>query len=180
MALPDYFKRGMGTPVIWGQASGSGVTNTLSFNNLADGVARMGAYADLGELFSREYAVILTVETGTAPTAGLTADLYFACSPTTSLWPAGITGSDGDWPADGNEDEWIQQLGRPPFMQFVSTDDANTAQIQFSQRPLVPTGRYVVPVFHNQLGQAVRNQGTPADNASRIYLYPLVDSIQDT
>ena len=177
MALPDYFKLSQGTAVIWGESGASGVTKTLTFNNLADGSARMGASADLGSDWDREYLVIVTVETGTAPTAGNTVDFYFACSYNNSTWPAGVTGSDGAWPADGNEDEWSKQLGSP-VCSLIATNDGNTTQ---TQNAVIwrPAGRYVAPVADNNLGQAIRNQGTATDNTSRIILVPLIDKVID-
>jgi len=178
MALPDYFVQSQGTPVIWRDSGGSGGTAVIPLNNLADGAARMGAAVDLGENWNREYLVTLVVETGTAPTAGNRVDLYFACSHDNSLWPAGVTGSDGAWPADGNEDEWAAQLGWP-VVSLLATNDGNATQVQ---NPVIwrPSGRYVAPVTDNNLGVAFRNQGTPSANASRIILVPLRDAVVDT
>ena len=82
MALPDYNVVADGTPIIWGEAGATGtygtVTNTLSLDALADGTGRMGAYVDLGATRAEVWGALLIVETGTAPDAGLTADLYFA------------------------------------------------------------------------------------------------------
>jgi len=177
MALPDSFVQSQGTAVIWGESGASGVTKTLSFDALANGSARMGASADLGSDWNREYLVILSIETGTAPTAGLTCELYFACSYDNSLWPAGVTGSDGAWPSDGNEDEWSPQLGTPVSV-LVATNDANTVQ---TQNAVIwrPTGRYVAPVVDNNLGQAIRDETTATDNGSRVILVPLNDKIID-
>ena len=179
MALPDYLKSEHGTAVIWGEAGASGVTNTLSFDALAAGSARMGASADLGATWDQDYFVMLVIETGTAPTAGTsTVDLYLACSYDNSNWPAGVTGSDAAWPSDGNEDEWAKQLGLP-VVQLVATNDANTVQ---RQQPVLwrPTGRYVAPVVDNNMDQAVRDEATAANNDSRIYLVPVRSLVQDT
>lgn len=181
MALPDYIYLSQGTAVIWGEAGATGisltVTKTLSLDGLADGSARMGASADLGASWNREYLAILIVETGTAPTAGTTAELYFACSHDNTNWPAGVTGSDGAWPADGNEDEWAKQLGQPVAV-LVATNDANTVQ---KQNAVIwrPTGRYVAPVVDNNLGQAFRDETTATDNDSRVVLIPLNEVITD-
>jgi hypothetical protein len=178
MALPDYFVQTQGTPIIWRDSGGAGGTAVITLNNLADGTARMGAAVDLGINWNREYLVTLVVETGTAPTAGNRVDLYFACSHDNSLWPAGVTGSDGAWPADSNEDEWAAQLGWP-VVSLLATNDGNTTQVQ---NPVIwrPSGRYVAPVTDNNLGVAFRNQGTPANNTSRIILVPLRDAVVDT
>ncbi len=160
----------LGTPAIWGEAGGAGVTKTLSLDALASGSARMGASLDLGAQWDQEYYVQLIIESGSAPTAGGTVDLYLACSNDGTTWPAGVTGSDGAWPADGNEDEWAAQLGGP-VCSLVATNDATTVQVQ---QPVIwrPTGRYVVPVVDNNMDQAVRDEATATNNDSRVILVP--------
>lgn len=177
MTLPDYLKIEPGPAIVWGEAGASGVTHTLSLDALADGTARMGAVADLGAQWDREYAVMLVVETGTAPTAGTGVQLYLPCTHSTSYYPGGVTGSDGAWPSDSNEDEWALQLGTPVTTLFA-TNDGNTVQVQ---APVIwrPSGRYVVPVVDNNLGQAFRDEATATDNASRVILVPLRELIQD-
>lgn len=176
MALPDSFVFGQGTPIIWGEAGAGGVTNTLTFEALADGSGRMGASADLGATFAQLYRVELRIETGTAPTAGNRLDLYFASSYDNSVWPGGVTGSDAAWPADGNEDEWAVQLEY--ITSLIATNDADTVQVA----PAViwiPKGRYVVPVVDNNLGQAVRDEATATNNGSRVILVPINSTIAD-
>jgi len=177
MALPDKILIEQGTAIVWGEAGATGVTNTLSLNNLANGSARMGASVDLGSNWRREYLVIFQVETGTAPTAGTTAELYLASSHDNSTWPGGVTGSDGAWPSDGNEDEWSPQLGNPASV-LVATNDGNVVQ---TQNAVIwrATGRYVAPVVDNNLGQALRNEGTATNNDSRVILVPLDEVIVD-
>lgn len=177
MALPDYFKVEPGTAVIWGEAGASGVTNTLSLDALANGSARMGAVKDLGTEWDQDYMVMMAIETGTAPVAGNTFELYLACTHSTSYYPGGVTGSDGAWPSDGNEDEWRPQLGAPVVV-LVVTNDANVLQVQ---QPVIwrPAGRYVVPVVDNNSGQAIRDEVTATNNDSRVILVPLRSLIQD-
>lgn len=181
MALPDYFKIEPGTAVIWGEAGAAGtygtVTKTLSLDALADATARMGAYADLGAQWDEEYMVMLIIETGTTPTAGNRVDLYIACSHSSSFFPAGVTGSDAAWPSDSNEDEWAMQLGAP-VCSLIATNDGNTVQVQ---QPVIwrPSGRYVVPVVDNNLGQAFRDETTATDNDSRVILIPRRFLVQD-
>jgi hypothetical protein len=181
MALPDFFTIAQGTPVIWGEAGATGislsVTKTLTFEALAAGSARMGASADLGANWYREYLVILIIESGTAPTAGGAIDLYFACSHDNTNWPGGVTGSDGAWPADGNEDEWAKQLG-VPVTSLIATNDANTVQVQ-NAVIWRPSGRYVAPVVDNNWDQAVRDEATATNNDSRVVLIPLQDTVQE-
>lgn len=176
MALPDSFVYSLGTPVIWGEASGSGVTNTLSLDALADGSARMGASVDLGATFNQLYLVQFRVETGTAPTAGNRADLYFACSFDGTTFPGGVSGSDGAWPADGNEDEWAVQLEY--VTSLIATNDGSVIQVAPTVL-WVPKGRYVAPVVDNNLGQAFRDEATASNNDSRVILYPLNSTVVD-
>jgi hypothetical protein len=178
MAYPDYFKSEFGTAIVWGQASGSGVTKTLSFNALAAGSGQMGAKADLGAQWDEEHVAILMAESGSAPTAGMALDGYLAYSYDDTTWPAGVSGSDGAWPADGNEDEWAKQLGRP-VISLISTNDGNTTQVQ-NAVCFRPKSRYIAPVVDNNWDQALRNQGTPANNTSRFIIIPKRFLIQDT
>jgi hypothetical protein len=178
VALPDYIKSEFGTAVIWGESGASGVTKTLTFEALAAGSARMGASADLGAAWDQDYYVQLIIESGSAPTAGGAIDLYIACSYDNSTWPAGVSGSDGAWPSDGNEDEWAKQLGRP-VCSLIATNDGTAIQVQ---QPVIwrPRGRYVAPVVDNNWDQAVRDEATATNNDSRVILVPVRTFIQDT
>lgn len=148
----------------------------MSFDALADGSARMGAEVDLGANWKRRYRVELWIETGTAPTAGLTVDLHFASSYDGTNYPGGVSGSDGAWPADGNEDEWAKQLEY--IGSLVATNDGNVLQIQAAWI-WEAKGRYVAPVVDNNLGQAVRDEVTATNNDSRLILIPLDDQVVD-
>jgi hypothetical protein len=172
MALPDTFKVSQGTAIIWGEAGASGVTNTLSLDALADGAARQGASVDLGSDWDRDYAVYLVVETGTAPTAGNVVDLYLVSSQNGTDWPAKVTGSDAAYTL-GTADANLRQAG-PPVVSLFATNDANTV---LRQAPVVwrPAGRYVAPIFDNNLGQAIRDETTATNNDSRVIIIPLID-----
>lgn len=176
MALPDYQEVTQGTAIVWGEAGGSGVTATLSVDALANGAARMGASVDLGANFARRYRVTLRAETGTAPTAGNTVDLHLVTSADNSNWPAKVTGSDASYTL-GTSDANLRQAG-PPVSSLIATADANTT---LEQAPVIwePEGRYVVPIFVNRLGQAIRDQATNSNNTSRVILTPLRDVINE-
>lgn len=178
MALPDYVTRQQGTAVVWGEAGATGVTKTLSLDALASGSARMGASADLGANWYEEHILVAAIESGTAPTAGTAVDVYLAYSHDNTTWPAGVTGSDGAWPADGDEDEWAKQLGTPA-VSVIATADGNVVQVQ---NPVIvrPKARYVAPVVDNNWNQAIRDEATATNNDSRIYLVPLQYVIQDS
>ena len=176
MALPDYIEVTQGTAVVWGEAGASGVTATLSIDALASGAARMGAAVDLGANFADEYIVELRVETGTAPTAGNTVELYLLSSTDNSNWPAKVTGSDGAYTL-GTSDANLRQAGSP-VVTLVATNDGNTVLIQ-NQSIWRPRGRYVVPIVDNNLGQAFRDETTATDNGSRVILTPRRTVIND-
>ena len=176
MALPDFAKIEQGTAVVWGEASGSGVTNTLSLDALANGSGRMGAAVDLGSVFDEEYLVYLYVETGTAPTAGTYVELYLASSHDNSNWPGKVTGSDAAYPATVSANKL--QLG-PPVVILIATNDGTTT---LKQQPVIwnPPARYVVPVVINSLGQAFRDEATASNNDSRVIIVPRRLLVQDT
>lgn len=176
MALPDYQKAELGTSVVWGEASGSGVTNTLSLDALANGSGRMGASVDLGSVFEDEYVLEVRVETGTAPTAGNVVEVYLAWSTDNSNWPGKVTGSDAAYPSTVSANKL--QLGIPAAV-LVATNDGNTT---LKQNGIIvrPAGRYVAPVVVNLLGQAFRDEATNSNNDSRVVLTPRRLLIQDT
>lgn len=175
MALPDYFKYELGTAIVWGEAGGSGVTATLSLDALADAAGRMGAAVDLGAV-QEDYIAMLWVETGTAPAADKTVELYLAWSHDNTNWPGKVTGSDAAYPATVAANK--KQLG-PPAIILVSTADGTTVLKQNAD-VIVPKGRYVVPVVVNLLGQAFRDEATASNNDSRVILVPRRILIQDT
>ena len=176
MALPDYIEVTQGTAIVWGEAGASGVTATLSLDALANGAARMGAAVDLGANFADEYIVELRVETGTAPTAGNTVELYLVSSTDNSNWPAKVTGSDAAYTL-GTNDANLRQAGQP-VATLVATNDGNTVLTQ-NQSIWRPRGRYVVPIVDNNLGQAFRDETTATDNGSRVILTPRRTVIND-
>ena len=176
MALPDNLKIQQGTAIIWGEAGASGVTHTCSLDALANAAARMGASADLGATFDDEYLAWLLVETGTAPAAGTTVELYLVCSRDNSQWPAKVTGSDAAYTL-GTSDANLKQAVAP-VVSLIATNDTNTLLVQ---SPVVwrPRGRYVVPIVYNKLGVAFRDETTATDNDSRVILVPRQAIITD-
>jgi hypothetical protein len=176
MALPDYIEVTQGTAIIWGESGASGVTAVCSLDALANGAARQGASVDLGANFADEYLVYFSVETGTAPTAGTTAEAYLVSSYDNTLWPAKVTGSDGAYTL-GTNDANLGQAG-PPVVSLRATNDGNTV---LTQAPAIwrPRGRYVAPIIDNNLGQAFRDETTASDNGSRLILVPRRTVIND-
>ena len=173
-ALPDYVKGSLGTAVVWGEAGAAGVTATCSFDALANAGGRMCASVDLGATWDQDQIVILHVETGTAPAAGTTVELYLAFSHDNTNWPGKVTGSDGAYPATIADNK--KQLSLAAIL--VATADTNTV---LKQAPVIirPTGRYVTPVVVNLLGQAFRDETTASDNGTRVFMVPLLTSVAD-
>ena len=176
MALPDYFKHEAGTQIIWGQPSASGVTKDLSLNNLADAAGRMGVFADLGAAWDGLYIVEFRVETGTAPTAGLTAELWLAWSMDSGTWPGKVDGTDAAYPTTVSANK--RQLGFPTVT-LVATNDANTILRQ-NAILIRAMARYVAPVVINLLGQTFRNEGTATNHDSRVLMTPYRLLVQDS
>ncbi len=180
MALPDFFKTEFGTAVVWGTASGTGpvVTDILTLNNLANNASRMGASVDLGAQWE-EQALWLYIETGTAPAAGELYFLYMAVARVSSgEWPGGVTGSDAAFQTtEAANDEHLRQFGLPNIV-LPATNDTNASQ-RSNYRRWMPGGQFVVPIVYNHSGQALRDQGTPAANTSRVIMQPLRSLIQD-
>jgi hypothetical protein len=169
MALPDYIQLTQGTAIVWGESGASGVAAVCSLNNLAGGSAQQGASVDLGANWEDEYTAILAIETGTAPTAGNTYELYFGFSHDNTNWPAKMTGSNGAYTL-GTSDANLRQIGTPAVV-LVVTNDGNTLLIQ-AGGIIRPRARYVAPLVDNNSGQATRNQATASNNLSRVYLVP--------
>jgi len=168
MALPDYFKLEHGTALIFGENGGSGVTNAIAWDALANGSGRMSASFDLGAQWDQEWAFWATVETGTAPAAGAIVEYYIAWSYNGTVWPGKVTGSEAAYPTTVADNK--KQLGTPVHV-LVATADANTAITQ-NVRRFFPPARYGVLVPINLLGQAFRDQATASNNLSRAYMVP--------
>lgn len=165
----------LGTPIVFGEAGGTvgglAVTNTWSLDALAAGSARMSAEADLGADLPHELLFEPYGETGTAPTAATLVDFFAAFSRDGTNYPGGVTGSDGAWPSDGNEDEWKPQLGRR-VASLVATNDGNVVQQQAPERRK-PTGRYLALVCDNNLNVALRDEATASNNGSGMVVTPI-------
>ena len=150
ISLPDYFKAELGTLISW---MGSGGTYVGTLTSLANGSARMFTKGDLGATWDEDYLCRLVLEFATAPTAGVSCEAYLAFSNDNSVWPAGVSGADAAWPADGNEDEWAKQLG-PPAAWLIATNDASGTVQVGPWHTVRPKSRYVTPVVDNNSGVA--------------------------
>ncbi len=184
MALPDFIDVKQGPEYVFGEPTATDVTHSLSLNGLASGSARMSASADLGESFSDEYIVYFRVETatGTAPTAGNTCELWLVSSNDNSTWPGFVSGGDGAYPPSAQTAATLAQalpLLGPAACVLVTTPEADKV---IRQSPVIwrPRGRYVVAVVRNSLGVAIKTEGTPASNDSRVLLVPRRVQVSET
>lgn len=164
------FTEELGTPIVWGEAGASGVTNTLSLNALASGAGRVGVAADLGAQWDCDLLAQAIAESGTAPTAGGAVEVFLIFSRSASSgWPAGIgdvSASDAAFTVANSA-----QLGLPAA-QVVAINAANTTQTQAGVR-IRAKARYVTVVVINRWDQGIRNQGTATDNTSRVIVTPV-------
>ena len=151
-----------GTPVVWADTTdyggdGGARTHQLSLAALADGAARQGAKADLGNPRPNKYAVTMRLEYDVAPADDTAAYLYWAPSlsgTAATANPAGTTGSDAAYTGTAGSTlaESLQQLiiiGVLPL-----TNDADTI-IQQKTFWFAPPTRYGMPVVYNAGGQAL-------------------------
>lgn len=153
-----------GTPLVWansGDYNGDGGdrTHQISLASLADGAAREGDKADLGEIHALEYAVSICLEMGSAPTSGMVFDIYWAASSHATagtLNPGGCSGADAAYTGTSGDslDDSLKQLD---FIgSVVLTSDAAPA-LQVMTFIFRPSLRYGMPVVDNNSGQALHN-----------------------
>lgn len=170
MADQVRFIEELGTPIVWGQPSASGVTKDLTLNNLAAAAGRVGVAADLGAQWDADLLVQAAIESGTAPTAGAAVEVFLIFSRSASSgWPAGIgdvSASDAAFTVANSA-----QLGLPA-VQVIALNSANTIQTQAPVR-VRAKARYVTVVVINRWDQAIRNEGTATDNDSRVTVTPV-------
>ncbi len=179
MALPDYITSTPGTQIIWGPAGGTSpsVTKNMTTNNLANNAARQGEYVDLltsggSTTKYEEYDLELIWESGTAPTAGNTVELYMVESNDTTTFPGQADGTDNTYTV-GNR----FALGSPEIILYC----LNLTNTKQKQKPIVyrPAGRYVAPVIVNISGQSSRNNANATNSACRVIMTPREPTQQD-
>lgn len=150
-----------GTPVVWADttdysSTGSGYSRThqITLASLANGKAREGAKADLGEDRSPAYSVYLGWESGSAPSAAQEVDIYWASSFSGTAGTgndAGAAGADGAY-KDGEEAEWLRQALFVGSL-ITTADAAGTVQRQCVNNYFRPPNRYGMPIVYNRSGQ---------------------------
>lgn len=162
-----------GTPVVWGHTGGAGVTDVCDLNNLGpSGAAREGTAKDLGATFAEWWSLYVWVETGTAPTADLSVDVWLNWSHDNTNWAGGASGSNASYTIGSNDANLRLVGGGAQAGNALVTNTANTL-FKAGPFPVRARARYVSPIVVNRLNQSLRNQGTASDHASRIILVPL-------
>lgn len=171
MALPDFLKNEVGTPKSW---KASGGDYGLTCTSVSNGNGRQGAKGDLGANRARIWDVLLTSSVGSAATAGLEIELYWAASDSGTAGtdnPGGTSGTDATF--NTTPDEYKQQL---IFIgSLVLSNNASTG-IQKQWLSFVPPCRYGMPVVVNKSGQTLG--GTAGDHT--VTLTPREEAIEDT
>lgn len=170
MALPDYFKREVGTAKSW-KASGGDYALTLA--SLANGAYRQGAKGDLGASRAQEWAVMFASSVGSAATNGLTIGLWWAPSTSATAGTDNPGNCDGTDSALTNGAELVSQL---IYIGSLNLSNARGTNIQKQYFTFFPPTRYGMPVVGDLSGQTLG--GTAADHEVR--LTPIEDNIQDT
>lgn len=138
--MPNEVLNKQGTAIVITESGGDVV---FTPKGLTHNSGRMSAVIDLGEKFARQYAVELKSKIGSAPTAGLVIEVYWASSKDGSVWPGKVTGSDGAYPATIDDNKKQLQALLPLVCH-------NTTDAQIQVRGLRPSNRYGVIVWVNK------------------------------
>lgn len=162
-----------GTAIVWGTSGGAGVTNNINLDALASGAAREGAAVDLGATFSEWWSLWVWMETGTAPTADTSVDVWLNWSHDNSNWSGGGTGVDQGFTI-GTNDANLRLVGRGSQSgNVLVTATANTL-FKAGPFPVRAMAQYVSPIVVNRMNQSLRDVVTSSDAASRVILVPLI------
>ncbi len=151
-----------GTVVTW---TSSGGDEVLTLTSLANAHGRQGEEHDFGATFPERVRVELTVDFNSAPTAGLTMDVYWASSDDGTNYDGECSGSDGAYDTLANCAR-LHYVGS--LVASNSTDPQRASWVFF-----LPA-RYGVPVVWNASGQALTSTGTD----QILTVTPLVGSIE--
>lgn len=163
-----------GTAIIWGHTGGAGVTDACDLNGLGpSGAAREGAAKDLGSTFAEWWSLYVWMETGTAPTADLSVDVWLNWSHDNSNWSGTSTGTNSSYTI-GTNDANLRSIGRGSQSGNVLVTATGNTLFKAGPFPVRAMSQYVSPIVVNRLNQALRTQGTASDHASRVILVPLI------
>lgn len=149
-----------GTTVTWTSAGGD---ETLDLTSLANAAGRQGDEHDFGATFPERVRIELTVDFASAPTAGLTMDVYWASSDDGTNYDGECTGADAAFArADCARLHYVGSL--------VASNDADPQRASWV---FFLPARYGVPVIWNASGQALTATGTD----QVLTVTPLVGSV---
>lgn len=170
MALPDFIKLEVGTPITW---LGSGGSYAMTFAGITNGNGRQGAKGDLGANRARVWEVLFTSSVGAAATAGTEIELWWGASTSATAGtgnPGGLSGTDATF--NTTPDEYKQQL---IFVgSLVLSNNAGTG-VQKQRFVFSPPARYGMPVLVNKSGQTLGL--TEADHG--VTLTPIEEAVED-
>ncbi len=159
--MPTYAPLVAGTPIVW---TSSGGDKVLTLTSLATGSGRAGDKSATlidgtkGMPAFLEFFVSIPVQS--APTDGLTIDLYLSFSNSATAGtnnPGGISGADA---ALGDTDLLAQMVFAGSVVMASSITTGSAAAPQLQRFIVVPVDAYVIPVIVNNSGQTVNATGT--------------------
>lgn len=172
MALPDFLKHEVGTPITW---KGSAGTYAMTFASITNNNGRQGAKGDLGANRAPIWDVFFTSSVGVAATAGNMIEVYWASSDSATAGtdnPAGLSGTDATF--NTTPDEYKAQL---IFLGgLVLSNNAGTGIQKQWLMPFSPPHRYGMPVIVNKSGQTMG--ATEGDHT--LTFVPREHAIEDT
>lgn len=152
-------KRTQGTAITW---TSSGGNYAITATSLASGSYRQGAKGDLTASFADSFDVAFYCQPVSAPTAGTTADLYWAASTSATAGtdnPGGCDGTDSAYVGYGaaatDADEAVFQLEFLGSVIFTADSVQQVARMRLN-----PVARYGMPVIKNVAGVALHGTGT--------------------
>lgn len=170
MSVNGYAKLTPGTPISW---KASGGDHVLTLTSLANGSARQGDKGDLGQYFARRWAVLVSIQLGSAGVNGDSVEVFWAASPTATAGtdnPGSCTGADA---AFGTPAEYKLQL--IPIGLLAVSNNAGT-NVQTEVFELTPPCRYGMPVIVNSSGVSF---GATAGNFE-VRLIPIEEPVTTT
>lgn len=189
MALPDYARLTIGTPLIIADSTylptgnnslGGTIDYDLDLTSKLNGEAEQSGRIDFTANIDLEYVLAAALEFAAAPTAGETYDFYMAWGANASAvgWPAGIAGGTASAAFTGyssNLDEALKQLQFLGSM-VLTVQATTTVQIDTNISTFTPRARYGVLVAYNACATA----DTHSDAVEMaVRLTPLVTQVQD-
>lgn len=170
MALPDYFKRELGTAKVWKNSGGDGV---ITCTSLANAAAREGDKIDLGANWARAWLVTFETKLVSAGTDRTEIELYTNQSTSGTAGTANCGGATGADAAFSNSSTLKHQW--TPVGSIAVANSAGTG-VQRQCYEFTPSARYQSPLVVNNSGVAF--SGTAGDTI--ITWTPLEESINDT